>query len=85
MLFWRKWKGGEEEGLRHTVVAGGGIVGATAGLLRLGRPRILQEQSVSSKYKEAQGPATKVRTPALPALALWPSGNLIGLPVGTIR
>jgi hypothetical protein len=42
MLFRREWKGGEEEGLGHTVV-GGGIAGATAGLLRLGRPRILQE------------------------------------------
>ena len=34
-------------GLGHTVVPGG-LASATAGLLRLGRPRILQEQSESS-------------------------------------
>jgi hypothetical protein len=39
------------KGLRHTVVPGG-FTSATAGLLRFGRPRILQEQSESSNTRK---------------------------------
>lgn len=41
------------KGLGHTAVPGaaGGLTSATAGLLRLGRPRILQERSESSKVR----------------------------------
>lgn len=43
-----EWVGNEELG--HTVVSlVGGRAGATAGLLRFGRPRILAERSVSFK------------------------------------
>jgi hypothetical protein len=40
-------------GLGHTVISGG-LTSATAGLLRLGRPRILQEQSESSNARRRE-------------------------------
>ena len=71
------------QGFGHTVVSGG-FTSATAGLFRLGRPRILRAVR-ELRYKEARGPAMKGRTPALPAQTPWLLVNLFGLPVEIIR
>ena len=71
------------KGLGHTVVPGG-LTSATAGLLRLGRARILQERS-ELEYKEARRPPMKGRTPAFLVLTPWLLGNLFGPPVEITR
>jgi len=71
------------KGFGHTVVPGG-LTSATAGLFRLGRPRILRAVR-ELEYKEALGPAMKGRTPALPDLTPWLLVNLFGLPVEIIH
>lgn len=52
--YWFNVSGVEvRKGLRHTMVPGG-FTSATAGLFRLGRPRILQEQSESSNARRRE-------------------------------